>query len=256
MQKRFLCGSCALLLGLLAAGIPLKAQSESMGTSPVYIYVSQWGVPRAQWGDMAKLGEEQGAVEDKLLADGTIVGYGHYTNLIHTDGQPTHGGWITATSEGNVLKALAAFYGAPNLTSPVLAASKHQDIFLRSRMYNKRSGTFDGAYLAGSIWEVKPGQMENFNAIVKAKVVPILEKELSDGALISYSVDAQDYHTQKRGLEEVVFVAADATAVDKVNEAFEAAFSKDTEIGPAFGALTVRGSHRDFLYHVTHMVIK
>ena len=35
MQKRFLCGSCALLLGLLAAGIPLKAQSESMGTSPV-----------------------------------------------------------------------------------------------------------------------------------------------------------------------------------------------------------------------------
>lgn len=256
MQKPKMWGICLVMLGVVAAGIPLKAQSESKSKAPMYIYVSQWGVPRAQWGAMAKLGEEHGALEEKLQADGTITGYGRYVNLIHSEGQPTHGEWIMATSEGNVLKALAAFYGAPQVTSPVLAASKHRDLFLVSRIYNSRPGTFDGAYLSGSLWEVKPGQMEAFQAIVKARVVPVLEKELAAGALVSYSVDTQDYHTEPPGLVEVVFIATDAAAFDKVDDAFEAAFSKDTEIGPAVAALTVRKDHRDFLYRVPHMVIK
>jgi hypothetical protein len=256
MQKRVMWGMCALMLGVLATAASLKAQSESESKAPMYIYVSHWGVPRAQWGDMAKQGQQHEALEDKLLANGTITGYGHYVNLIHTEGQPTHGEWISATSEGDVLKALAAFYGSPAVTSPVLAASKHSDLFLVSRIYNSRSGTYDGAYLSGSAWKVKPGQMENFTAIVKAMVVPVLEKELAAGALASYSVDTQDYHTGEPGIVEVVSIATDATAVDKVDAAFEAAFSKDTEIGPALGALTVRDSHRDFLYVVKHMVIK
>jgi hypothetical protein len=256
MRKRVLWGVFALMLGVLAAGLPLKAQSESASKAPMYIYVSHWSVPRAQWGDMAKLGQQHESLEEKLLANGTITGYGHYVNLIHTEVQPTHGEWMTATSEGNVLKALAAFYGSPDVTAPVLAASKHSDNFLVSRIYDSRAGTYDGAYLAGSAWKVKPGQMQNFDAIVKAQVVPILEKELSAGALVSYSVDTQDYHTEAPGVVEVVFIATNATAVDKVNAAFEANFSKDTEIGPALGALTMRDSHRDFLYRVNHMAIK
>ncbi|MEJ2008216.1 MAG: hypothetical protein P8Z30_08695 [Acidobacteriota bacterium] len=256
MKKPKMWGIGLIVLGVLSAGTVLRAQGESTSKAPMYIYVSQWGVSRAQWGAMAKVGEQQGALEDKLQADGTIMGYGHYVNLIHSEGQPTHGGWIMATSEGNVLKALAAFYGAPQVTSPVLAASKHRDLFLVSRIYNSRPGTFDGAYLSGSLWEVKPGQMEAFQAIVKARVVPVLEKELADGALVSYSVDTQDYHTESPGLVEVVFIATDAAAFDKVDGAFEAAFGKDTEIGPAVAALTVRKDHRDFLYRVTHMVIK
>ena len=256
MQKLGMWGISVLVLGLLAASVPLQAQSESESKAPLYIYVSHWSVPRAQWGDMAKQGQQHEALEEKLLASGTITGYGHYVNLIHTEGQPTHGEWITATSEGNVLKALEAFYGSPDVTSPVLAASRHSDIFLMSRIYNSRSGTYEGAYLAGSAWKVKAGQMQNFNAIVKARVVPILEKELAAGAVVSYSVDTQDYHTEAPGVVEVVFIATNATAVDKVDSAFEAAFAKDTEIGPAFGALTVRDSHRDFLYRVNHMAIK
>lgn len=256
MRKSGIWAISVLVVGLLAGSVPLKAQSESTSKAPMYIYVSHWVVPRAQWGDMAKLGQEHGTLEDKLLANGTITGYGHYVNLIHTEGQPTHGEWISATSEGNVLKALEDFYGAPDVTSPVLAASKHSDIFLMSRIYNSRPGTYDGAYLAGSAWKVKPGQMQNFDAIVKARVVPVLEKELAAGALVSYTVDTQDYHTEGPGVVEVVSIATNAKAVDKVDAAFEAAFSKDTEIGPALGALTVRDSHRDFLYRVTHMVIK
>lgn len=36
---------------------------------------------------MEKLGEQQSVLEDKLLAEGTITGYRHYTSLIHSDGQ-------------------------------------------------------------------------------------------------------------------------------------------------------------------------
>lgn len=256
MQKRSMWGICLIMLGILAAGTMLRAQSQSTSKAPTYTYVSGWAVPRAQWGEMAKLDEQEKALEDKLLADGTITGYGSFVNLIHTEGRPTHGDFFMATSEGNVLKALAAFYGQPDLTAPVLAASKHSDMFLISRTHNSRPGTFDGAYLTGSQWEVKPGQMEAFQAMVKARVVPVLEKELADGALAFYSMDTQDYHTESPGMVSVVFAATDAAAFDKVNAAFEAAFSKDTEIGPAIGALTVRESHRDFLYRVTHMTLK
>ena len=256
MQKRVVWGICALVLGVLAAGIPLKAQSESTNKAPLYVYVSDWAVPRAQWGAMAKLSGEDRAVEDKLLADGTIAAYGELTNLIHTEGQPTHADFFWAKSEGDVLKALASFYALPDNTSPVLAASKHWDHFLVSRIHNARSGKFEGAYLAGSMWQVKPGQMESFVNMVKARVIPVLEKELKDNAVIFYSVDSEDYHTDEPGFVDVVFAVTDATALDRVNDSFEGAFSKDTEIGPAIGALTVRKTHRDFLDRATYLVIK
>jgi hypothetical protein len=256
MRKGVLGGICALILGVVAASLPLRAQNESESKPPNYVYVSQWAVPRAQWGAMDKLDVQDRELEDKLLADGTITAYGQLVNLIHTEGEPTHADFFWAKSEGNILKALAGFYAQPDVTSPVLAASKHWDHFLVSRIHNFRSGKFEAAYLAGSMWKVKPGQMQAFEAMVKARVVPLLEKGLSDGTVIFYSVDTEDYHTDAPGLVDVVFAVTDAAAMDKVNAAFEASFSKDTEIGPAIGALTVRDSHRDFLDSITHLVIK
>jgi hypothetical protein len=205
---------------------------------------------------MAKVDEQDRALEEKLLADGTMMSYGESVNLIHTEGRPTHTEWFRATSEGNILKALAGFYGQADETAAVLAASKHWDHFLVSRIHNERSGKFDGAYISGSMWLMKAGRMDAFEAMVKAIVVPRLEKEPADGAVIFYSVDSEDYHSEVPGLVDVVFAVADAATMDKVNAAFEAAFSKDTEIGPALGALTERDSHRDFLGSVAHRVIR
>lgn len=254
MQKRVLWGICMLILGVLAVGLPLKGQSES--NPPMYVYISQWAVPRAQWGDMAKLDDQDRALEDKLLADGTITAYGGLVNLIHTEGQPTHADFFWATSEGNILKALEGFYARPDTTSPVLAASKHWDHLVVTRVHDARSGKYEGAYLEGSMWQVKPGQIRAFINLIKARFVPELEKELADGNVIFYTVETQDFHTQAPGLVVTVMAVPDAAALDKVNDAFEAALGKDTEIGPAIGALTVRDSHRDFLYSITHMVIK
>jgi hypothetical protein len=256
MQKQRMWGTCLIVLGLLLAGTVLRAQSESESKAPIYVCVFEWTVPRAQWGDMAKRADQTTAIDEKLMSDGTITAYGELVSLIHTEGQPTHAEFFWTPSEGNVLKVLAGFLTRQDRTSPVLAASKHWDHILVSRIHNHRSGTFDGAYLIGSTWKVKPGQMEAFQAMVKASIVPMLEKELAGGNVILYSVDTEDYHTDAPGLVDVVFAVPDAAASDKVNDAFEAAFSKDKEIEPALAALTERDSHRDFLDRVTHMVIK
>ena len=256
MKKEQVWAIGLFILGVLAAGVPSRAQGNDMAKPPMYIYVSQWAVPRAQWGEMAKSNAADVALSEKLVTGGTLTGFGDFESLIHTQGQPTHGSWLTANSQEGIVKAVDAFMSQAGATAPVLAASKHWDHFLVSRTHNFRSGKFEDAYLAGSMWKVKPGQMQAFEAMVKARVVPLLEKGLSDGTVIFYSVDTEDYHTDAPGLVDVVFAVTDATAMDKVNAAFEANFSKDTEIGPALGALTVRDSHRDFLYSITQLVIK
>jgi hypothetical protein len=247
---------CFLMLGVMVAGTPLLAQAEDAGKAPQYIYVSQWAVPRAQWGEMAKLDDEQRALTDKLLADGTITGYGEFMNLIHQEGQPTHGDWFTATSEGNILKALEAFYARPSVAAPVRAASKHWDHFLVSRIHNSRPGTFDGAYLSGITWDVNLGRDGAFNSLMKSTFVPIFEKLLADGALVSYGLNFAQFHTDAPGQFELVYIAPDAAGMDKVNEALGEAFSKNEELRPAIWSLTKSENHRDFLMRVTHMKIK
>jgi hypothetical protein len=135
------------------AALSLQAQTGDQGKPPVYTYLAEWAVPRAQWPEMVKLDDQDKTLMDKLIADGTLTGYGAYTNLIHQEGEPTHGTWFTATSEGNLLKALEAVYAQPGTTTaPVQGASKHWDYILVSRMYNQRSGKSEGGYLAGEQW--------------------------------------------------------------------------------------------------------
>ena len=255
MQRRLTWIFSLLMLGVLAMGTLLWGQGEQ-GKPPRYTYVSQWAVPRAQWGEMTKLGAVDRAIFDRFLADGTIGGYGDFQNLIHTEGEPTHGSWFTASSEGNILKVLAALYAQPEATAPVLAASKHWDHFLMSHDYNGVSGNFDGAYLSGAQWDVKLGQTQAFRGLLKSRVLPVLDKLVADGTVVAYSVDTEYYHTRKPGIVSLVTIAPDAAAVDKVDQAFEGTFGKDPEIGPALRAMTHMENNRDFLLQIMHMVNK
>jgi len=257
MQKRTL-WSVGLMIVCLAvsAGIPSHAQS-STAKPTVYTYVSQWAVPRAQWPDMVKLEEADKPVLDKLVADGTLVGYGAYSNIIHQEGEPTHGSWFTATSEGKLLKALEALYAHPGLTdAPVQGASRHWDLMLTGDMYGYKPGTSTGGYLTWSTWQVKPGQMQAYVELTKKTIVPVLEKLLADGTILSYGELREDYHQGKLGVVYDYMTAADTASFDKANKAFEDLFGGNPALNDAFQAVTERDGHRDFLTHLSFMVSK
>jgi len=256
MRKRTIWGVCLLTLCLALATVgPTQAQTAAKSKPPVYTYVATWDVPRAQWGDMVKLDEQDKPLLDKLVADGTLIGYGAYYNLIHQEGEPTHGSWFTATSEGNLLKALEAIYAQPaSIGAAVQGASKHWDQILTGDIYNSKAGASTG-YLTWSKWDVKPGQMHAYNELTKSAFVPILEKLLAEGAITSYGQLTEDYHTGKLGTVYDYITVPDAASLDKANKAFEDAFSNPA-IGDAIRALTEREGHRDFLVRLRYMTSK
>jgi hypothetical protein len=247
------CGGvfCVVVLG---ATIPCGAQTTDQGKPPVYTYVSQWAVPRAQWAEMAKVNEQDRELMEKLVADGTITGYGASTNLIHQEGEPTHDTWFTATSEGNILKALQAVYAHPgSTTAPVEGQSKHWDHLLVSRMYNQRTGKCDSGYLAGEEWYVKPGQMHAYDELMKNMVVPIFEKLLADGVVTSYAMSTEDFHQDKLGLVVSIFTTNDAAAFDKASKELDEALDKNPAIRSALQSMVEREGHRDFLEQLQYM---
>ncbi|MGA2186716.1 MAG: hypothetical protein ABSH47_27195 [Bryobacteraceae bacterium] len=244
-----------LLVLLALAALTLRAQDDK-GKPPIYTYISEWTVPRAQWGDFLKNDAAEKPLMDKLVADSTLIGYGTFVNLIHQEGEPTHGSWMTATSEGRLVKALEAVWALPGLTSTALAASKHWDYMLESRMYNSRSGTWEGGYLSGSQWDVKAGEMRSYNELVKSTLVPVFEKLVTDGVVTTYGFATEDYHTGKIGRVTFYFMLPDADALDKVDKALDEAFDKNPEYGMAFRSLVEREGHRDFLDRVRTMTNK
>jgi hypothetical protein len=239
------------------AAAPLYAQSVPTDHPALYSYVSQWAVPRAQWGDMAKFETGDRPILDKLVADGTLVGYGAYSNLIHQEGEPTHGDWLTATSEGNLLKALEALYAHPGSTNaPVQANSKHWDQVFQQDLYGGKPATLTGGYLAWSQWVVKPGQMQAYKNFQKRTFVPVFDKLVAEGVLTAYGTMTEDYHTQKLGTVYDYLLVADAAAIDKVNKALDDLLMSNPTISEAFQALTERDGHRDYLTHVSFSVSK
>jgi hypothetical protein len=258
MQKRATSCVCFLILFLVAAAVrPLLAQPAAKTKPTVYTYVAQWDVPRAQWADIVKADEADRPVLDKLVADGTLVGYGAYTNLIHQEGEPTHGTWFSATSEGNLLKALEAIYAQPALvTAPVQANSKHWDLILTGDVYNYKPGNSKDGYLTWSRWEIKPGAMRGYLDLSKKVFTPVLEKLLADGTITSYGQLSEDYHTQKMGVVFEYFTVPDAASMDKANKALEDVFANTPALGDAVRGLTEREGHRDYLTRLRFMVNK
>ena len=206
---------------------------------------------------MEKTDEQDRPLMEKLVAAGTITGYGAYTNLIHQDGEATHGSWFTATSEGRLMKALEAVYANPgSTTAPVEAASKHWDYIMVSSVYNQRSGKSEGGYFTAQQWDVKPGQMRAYMERMKSALVPVMERLLADGCISSYGLATEDYHTQKVGRVIAYFTTADASGLDKVNAAFDEVYAKNPTLNSAIQSMTEREGHRDFMNRLRYMANK
>jgi len=238
---------CALAI---VWAVPARGQmSEVKEKAPMYSYVSFWNLPRAQWAEMAKSEASDREILDKAIASGTIVGYGHDTNLVHQPDQDTHDEWWSATSMAGLLNVLEQFYKSGSASTPVLqSAHKHWDNIFVSRFYNWHAGSWKGVYTHGSLYKLKADAPNDaVERLSKTVFVPFFERLLADGTIHEYEIDTEAIHTMDPGAFYVFYIAASGEALDKVNAALRDSLHANPLIGPAFGSVVDYTAHRDYL---------
>ncbi|MGE5206195.1 MAG: hypothetical protein ACM3PW_11295 [Chlamydiota bacterium] len=236
---------------LLFAMAPAQAQMSAQKPA-VYTYVAQWSVPRAQWGDMAKMQQSDIPALDRLVADGTLTSYGLYESAVHQMKGPTHGNWFQASSMAGIFKALDVLQGSTASNAALLGSGSHQDLLLVSRDYDSHSGNFRNSLLRGLSVTVKPGMEPQFHDAFDRIIRPVLEKLVADGALHGWSYQDQ-WIVQDPGVVTAVIIANGPEGLDRYIAAINDLLDKNPNAVAPLIAATEPGSRRDFLLRVNAM---
>ena len=242
-------GVGAVAMSAVWAGQAGAQTSEVKEKPPLYTYVANWNIPRAQWGDMEKAGVANQKILDKAVGEGTIVGYGTDVSLVHQGDGVTHDDWWSAMSLAGVLHVLDQFTKSGDLTASVLdSATNHFDNVYVSRFYNWHPGSWKDGYTYAASYRLKPDAPEDsVDTLSKRLIVPLLEKLLADGTLHEYEIDTQAVHTEAPGTFLIVYLAANAEGLDKVNAALEEAIKSNPLGGVAFESMVDLAAHHDEL---------
>jgi len=242
-------GVCLLAASLVTSVSASAQMSEVKEKPPMYSYVSFWNIPRAQWGEMEKANANDQAILDKAMANGTLVGYGNDTNLVHQPDGYTHDDWWSSMSMAGLINVLEQFYKAGNATSSVLSsATKHGDAIYVSRYYNWHSGSWKGVYTHGASYKLKADAPDDaVDKLSKNFIAPLMEKLLADGTLHEYEIDTEAIHTEAPGTFWIFYITANAEGLDKVNAALRESMKANPMNGPAFGSMVDFTPHRDNL---------
>jgi hypothetical protein len=246
---RVLAGLCTLAMACIL-GVPAGAQMSEVKEKPrLYSYVAFWSIPRSQWAELDKANAADQKVLDKMLASGTIVGYGNDENLVHQPDGYTHDGWWSAMSMAGLLNVLDQFYKNGSVTAPVMSsATKHADEILVSRYYNWHSGSWKDVYTHVSSYKLKADAPDDaVDILSKNLFVPLLEKQLADGTIHEYEIDTEAIHTDAPGTITVVYLAANAEGLDKVAQGVRDTVKANPLAGPAFSSMIDDTPHRDYL---------
>lgn len=249
MYKK-LCGAFVVAWGLAMLAVCALAQTQEVKEKPrMYTYVAFWTLPRTQWADFAKQAASEEKMMEKAVADGTVVGYGADQNLIHSVDGPTQDTWFSSMSEAGIFNFLDTVYKTGIPTSPVdVAATRHWDNLVVSRYYNWHSGSWKGVYTHVSTYQLKPDAPNDaVDILSKNLFVPLMEKLLADGAIHEYEIDTEAIHTQAPGEILLAYIAANAEALDKVNDAVRDLGKASPLAGPALSSMVDFTPHRDFL---------
>jgi hypothetical protein len=240
---------CVLALSAGWAGQAGAQMSEVKEKPALYTYVADWNIPREKWADMEKSNAPTQKLMDKAIADGTIVGYGNDVTLVHQGDGITHDNWWSAMSLAGVLNVLDQLEKAGGAGTSVLdSATAHSDNVYVSRYYNWHPGTVKDGYTYDASYRLKPGAPDDaVAALSKRLVVPLLEKLFADGTLREYEVDTQAIHTEAPGMFSIIYLAANAEGLDKVNAALDETLKSDPLAGVAFQSMIDLSAHHDDL---------
>lgn len=241
-------GLCGLsILGLCSLQASAHAQTVKP-KPPMYSYVADWQVPRANWPDVEKATAPVTAVLQKALSDGTLVGCGSDINLVHQPELETHDLWWSSMSMAGLVKTLDQIHAASDPATPVLNNSKHWDEVYVSRFYNWKSGSYQHAYTHVAFYKFKDDAPDDaLETLSSQMVAPLLEKLLADGTILEYEIDTQAIHTEDPNGFAIVYITPTPEGIDTVQAAVRDAIRNQPLYGQAFGSETVDSAHRDEL---------
>ena len=240
----------SIFLAGVALLLPLAGTAQQ--DKPVYTFVAEWDVPRAQWNEFTSHFEQNlKPVLERLLNDGAILEYAASATVVHTKEGFTHSTWWSAPSIAGIERVRTELVRvAP---SPAMAAAKHHDHLLRSMAYRTRSTAPTSGYFYVSFAQVQPGKGEEYRELWDQFAKPVFEELFNNGTILAYGLDAEYVHTDDPGYRFSWYATPSADAVDKVNAALDPARQK---IMSALAEAIVVGSHRDSFERLTHYAHK
>src|SRR5467141_1349664 len=247
MKKRI----AGLLVMVLAVMLVPAALPQMEPTPVVYTYVSQFQIPRANWAAYSEDSEKTVVpVVEKMTADGTILSWSTFEQVIHTADGYTHGAAWSSTSISGLMKVLDEIRKSGPRPGQV-AATKHEDLLMQSSMYRVGSGT--PAYLRVVCSNAKADKPGEYTATLKKLLVPTFEEQLKRGVATYYGVDEQYVNTSAQSLRCTVITYPNADGMDKWATAINTTMSKWSPAERAeFAGSTVADSRRDIMARITH----
>jgi hypothetical protein len=238
-----------LFVGVMA--VPLALPQMAPGQPMIYTYVSQFQVPRANWAQYSENTEKSFVpIAEKLVADGTLLGYSTFETIVHTPEGYTHGAAWWSSSIAGLMKVLDEV----RKTGPQpgqIASTKHEDYLMQTSMYVMGSGKPE--YLRVVCQNAKPDKPEEYYAAVKKYIWPMAEEQSKKGVINYIGFDQQYVNTTTPSTRCLVIDFPNADGIDKWANAVAANFSKMSEADrDAFFGSTVTDSRRDFMARITH----
>ena len=247
MMKRI----ASLLVIVLTAMLVPAALPQMEPTPTVYTFVSQFQVPRANWTAYSEDTEKTLVpIAEKLTADGTIVSWSTFEQVVHTPDGYTHGAAWSSTSISGLLKVLDEIRKAGPRPGQI-AATKHEDYLMQTSMYGVGSGT--PTYLRVVCSSAKADKPGDYTATLKKLLVPTFEEQVKKGVATYYGVDEQYVNTSAPSTRCVVISYPNAEGMDKWAAAINATQAKWSAAQRAeFAGSTVLDSRRDIMARITH----
>jgi len=240
-----------LLVFVLAVMLVPAAIPQTESTPIIYTYVSQFQIPRANWAAYSEDSEKSIIpVLEKSLADGSILSWSTFEQVVHTSDGYTHGAAWSSTSIAGLMKVLDEV--RKNGPRPgQIAATKHEDLLMQSRMYHNGSG--EPTYLRGVCAAAKPDKPENYAAMLKKLLFPTFEEQLKKGVATYYGLDEQYVNTSAPSTRCLIINYPNAESIDKWATAINTTMAKwSSAEREEFAAASVPDSRRDFLARITH----
>ncbi len=245
-----------LLIFSVPAALPQQEQAQT-----VYTYVSQFQVPRANWAQFTEDGEKlTNPILQKALADGTIIGWGNFESIVHSADGYTHVTAWQATNLAGITRVLDELRKVGPRPGQI-AATKHEDLLLRAAVHRTSPVSSGTGYARVVGVLAQPGKEDDYVALIKKFILPVLEDQFKKGNITFYGVEQQYVVNAPASLRSVVSFYPTAEAMDKVATAINArleGMSPDERKAwqEGLASTVIPNSRRDILARITHYAQK